>query len=236
MNGSTAVTGSVDRLVARVDALARGPRHERAIGVVLALVVVEVAALALYLSTGALVTQPRYLLYPFVWINLVAYALVRAPVSLRRGDRRLAAIGGAIGGAYFALVAWLTGMVALAPGPPATGLHLMAAPPGWGPMLAYDGTLVRATIVPFQVVGYAGLALLVALAAARASRSVAAGAFGLVSCVGCTLSIVGALTAAVVGGAAAVAGITYDLSTAAFVLTVLSLLIGIVPVQAPDSY
>lgn len=236
----TAVAGPLDRLTARAGALASGPRHDRAVRVVLALCVVEALALAAHLSTGALVTRPRYLLYPFVWVNLVAYALVRAPARPLRESRQVAVLALCVGAAYFALAAWVTGALAFAPDPPATGLHVMAAPPGWGPMLAYDGAFVRLTVVPYQFVGYAGLGLLVALAAARASRSLAAGALGLVSCVGCTLSAVGALATAVVGGAsaltAAVAGVTYDLATLAFVLTVILLLAGVVPARTADSH
>lgn len=223
------------RFVGRVRAVASGPRHHRAVRVVAALTLVEAVAVGLHLASGAIVTQPRLLVYPFVWVNLVAYALVRAPSTPLRADRRLAAVGFVVGAAYVGLAAWLTGMVAVGTTPPATGLHVMAAPPGWGPMVAYDGAVVRATVVPFQAVGYVGLGLLLALAVARASRSFAAGALGLASCVGCTLSAVGALGTAVAGSSlsltAAVGSVTYDLSTLVFAATVFLLLAGVTPAE-----
>lgn len=236
MGQQTAVTGAYESLAARVGALVSGPRHARAVRFVVALTVVEAAALSVHLLGGALVTRPRYLLYPFLWVNLVGYALFRAPAGFLRTGRRWAAVGGVVGMLYFALIMWITGTVGFTPSSSMTGLHIVSAPPGWGPVVMFEGVRFHATFVPFQVVGYAGLALLVALAAARTSRSIAAGALGLVSCVGCTLSAVGGLATAVVGGTATVASLTYDVATLAFVLTVVFLLVGIVSTQSPNSY
>lgn len=205
-----------------------GPGHDRAL-----LVAGVVAALGLlavglhWLAAPALVTAPRYLLYPVVWAALAAYALVRVAPVLPTTRRGVAVALGA-GLAYLGAFAWLTGTVGHGHG--SGTLRLVAAPPGWGPLLVYDGA-VSLSVVPFVAIGGVALAVLVGLVAARASRSLAVGVVGLAACVGCTVPLLGALVGLGVGSSTlvtAAVGVSYDLSTLVFVAATLALLPGAV--------
>lgn len=180
----------------------------------------------LWLTPGG-VTAPRYLLYPFVWIDasLLAVAVVLGDAQTRQpatGDTRLRVLSALVGVAYAGLLLWAGGLVGV--GGQSGTATLLSAPPGWGPMLVYDG-LLRLTVVPFKLVGYLVLAWLVALVVRRAGRPLLSGALGLVTCVGCTGPLVLALLATLGGGSvtayAAVSGLSYDLSTVVFLVSLL---------------
>ncbi|MDL0125577.1 hypothetical protein PNQ92_09170, partial [Halobacterium salinarum] len=68
-------------------ALTARPRRET-VGVLAALTLAELAALAAYLaSVPVAITSSRYLLYPFVWLNVGAIAVWRVspgPAGRRR--------------------------------------------------------------------------------------------------------------------------------------------------------
>lgn len=180
----------------------------------------------LWLTPGE-VTAPRYLLYPFVWIDasLLAVAVVLGDARTRQpttGDTGLRVLSALVGVAYAGLLLWAGGLVGV--GGQSGTATLLSAPPGWGPMLVYDG-LLRLTVVPFKLVGYLVLAWLVALVVRRAGRPLLSGALGLVTCVGCTGPLVLALLATLGGGSvtayAAVSGLSYDLSTVVFLVSLL---------------
>jgi hypothetical protein len=187
-----------------------------------ALVACELLLLGAYFALSArTVLAPRYVLYPFVWLNTAVLAVLAVDRPRATGRRRFLALGVAI--AYFAVVAWLDGTVG--PGTGSGTLRLLPLPPGWGPGLLYDGP-VRLVLLPFKTVGYVVLAYLVyGLVADAAGSGLVGGAVGLFSCVSCTLPLAAALVSGLVGGtvgltAAGVGTWSYDLSTLAYVLAV----------------
>jgi hypothetical protein len=178
----------------------------------------------LWLSSGG-VTAPRYLLYPFVWIDasLLAVAVVIGDARRRRAravDGRLRTLSVLVGVGYALVLLWAGGLLGV--GGRSGVLTLLSAPPGWGPILVYDGA-IRLAVVPFKLIGYLVLAWLVALVVGGAGRPLVSGALGLVTCVGCTGPLVLALLAALGGGSvtayAEVSGLSYDLSTAVFLVS-----------------
>jgi hypothetical protein len=190
-----------------------------------ALVACELLVLGAYFSlSSSSVLSPRYVLYPFVWLNVAVLALLVVGRPRVRGRRRLLSLG--VGVAYLTLLAWLDGTLGAGTG--AGTLRVLALPPGWGPALLYDGA-VRVVLFPFKTVGYAVLAYLVYDLVADltdAGAGVVGGAVGLFSCVSCTLPVAAAVLSGLVGGTVGVVGATatsawaYDLSTLAFVCSV----------------
>ena len=182
------------------------------------------------------VTEWRYLLYPFVWINVSAWALVRTkPVARARHSTRTRYLGAAVGVAYFLLLAYVGGLLSQGvgfhhPGGAAVADHhalgwrLAWLPPGWGPALLYSGMTVQLTLMPYKVVGYVTLAYLVYATVLDAAGSAVSGVLGLVSCVSCTWPVLASIAAAVAGSGTAVAAManewSYALGTLAFVVTV----------------
>lgn len=206
----------------RVGAVAVPATRRTAAGAVGALLAVELAAVAAYLhATNTGVLAPRYTLYPFVWINLAAWVLLRRRTVAATARRRLAA--GALAAGYFLVLAYAGGLLGHAHGAATPSGRVMWLSPGWGPMLVYSGPVLEVTVVPFEVVGYAALAVLVYTVLLAGARSALAGVLGVATCVGC-LWPVGAALAAALGVAAsplatAVPGLAYDLSTLLFVVT-----------------
>lgn len=179
--------------------------------------------------TPAAVTDIRYVLYPFVWINAGLYALWRVrPAPASDGLRRLA---DAAGVGYFLVLAWLSGLLAVY-GPDHAHAHLHGwqvalATPGWGPRIAYVGSWFHVYFVPYRVVGYLALAYLLAVAVRDLSARLLTGAVGVATCIGCSFPLLLSLagTVGIGGGAglATVSELSLDLSTAAFLLAVVVL-------------
>lgn len=170
----------------------------------------------------------RYLLYPFVWVNVALFAVWKTdPVPKNERDRRVAL---AIGVGYFFLVAYFGGLFGLSgslPGTLANGFRIAWLPPGWGPALLYHNNVFRVEILPFKLVGYLSLAYLVYATVLDAAGSAISGLLGLFSCVSCSWPIVASLVTGVAGAgsglAATVSSGSYDISTVVFVVTVLLL-------------
>lgn len=167
----------------------------------------------------------RYLLYPFVWINVAGLAVLYTTPTAERRRRRYGAAAVAVG--YFLVLGYVGGLFGPAHGTSGmepTGLNVSWLPPGWGPALLYGGEWVRVSLVPFKLVGYGALAYLVYATVLDASKTAVSGALGLLSCVSCTWPIVASLIAGVAGTgstlAVAAAAQSYDVSTAVFVVTV----------------
>lgn len=185
------------------------------------LVATELLALFAYLAvTDVRLTAVRYSLYPFVWINVGLWAVLRTdlpPASER--FRRLAAL---VGVGYFLLLGGVGGLYQFHGAD--MGLRIAWLSPGWGPAVLYSDDYLTATLLPFKVVGYAALAYLVAATVRDASGSVVTGVVGLFSCVSCTWPVVATLLTGVFGSASAVATVAttqaYDLSTLVFVSAV----------------
>lgn len=160
---------------------------------------------------------------PVVWLTAGTWALLR--VSPAPADRRTKLLAGAIAAGYFAVLAFVGGLVAPA-GEVAVGLTLQVTelPPGWNPALLYSGATIQVALVPFTAFGYLTLAYLVYATALEAKSAVAGGVLGMFSCVSCTLPVLASLIGGVLGGGtallAAASAQTYALGTVAFLLTV----------------
>ena len=182
-----------------------------------------------YALTPATVTDLRYVLYPFVWINAGLYAVWRVrPAPASDGLRRLADFAGV---GYFLALSWLSGLLAVY-GPDHAHAHLHGwqltlAAPGWGPRIAYVGSWFHVYVVPYRVVGYLALAYLLAVAIRDLSARVLTGAVGVATCIGCSfpllLSLAGGVGLGGGAGLATVSALSLDLSTAAFLLAVVVL-------------
>jgi len=186
----------------------------------------EFLLLAVYLilsnhTAGAI----RYLLYPFVWINVAGYAALNTSPVAQSDRQRYAAAAVAAG--YFLVVGYFGGLYGPAmdmPGMSPTGFSIGWLPPGWGPALLYQGEYLRMSLLPFKVVGYLGLAYLVYATILDAAGSAISGIVGLFSCVSCSWPIVATLVTGVAGAgsglATTISSGSYDISTVVFVVTV----------------
>lgn len=202
----------------------------RAARLLVGLAVAEAALVVAYLAAAdAGVVSARYLAYPFVWTNaaVLAVATSRVPRPDRADPRTLGAALAAVG--YLLALCWAGGLIGAGTGSGLGSVGVFTAVPGWGPLVTVSGGVVDLALVPFKLVGYAGLAALAYAALARASRGLLGSALGLVTCVSCTGSVLGALLAGV-GGSSAVASAaqagSYDLSTAVFLFAVAALWVG----------
>ncbi|WP_266076079.1 DUF7546 family protein [Haladaptatus caseinilyticus] len=169
--------------------------------------------------------QLRYLLYPFIWINVALFAVWKTNPIARNDRDRLVGLG--IAAAYFLVLGYVGGLFGPAhsvPGVPSGGFRISWLPPGWGPALLYHGDLLRLSILPFKLVGYLALAYLVYATVLDAAGSALSGVLGLFSCVSCTWPVVASLVTGIAGAgsglATMVASGSYDISTAVFVVTV----------------
>lgn len=180
-----------------------------------------VALLGYFSATSATMTQIRYVVYPFVWINAGLWAILRTTPAPQNRRHRLLGVLVAVG--YFLVVMVVPGNVGL--GGLATGTDLRIAwyAPGWGPLLAFDSSWIRLYLVPFEVVGYASLAYLVYANALTVARGTIASVLGIATCVGCTVPIL-APAVGLLGGPATALTTTayqwsYDVGTALFLVT-----------------
>jgi len=182
----------------------------------------EIALVTAYLSvTGTIVTEPRYVVYPFVWINLGVWAMLR--VDVPSVDSRHRAVATAVAAVYLLVLSWAGGLVLLGvsgplPGGAVSSIHWNV--PGWGPTLVYGTPRLRLTLIPFKFVGYVAMTYLVYVRLLDATRAVLSGVLGLVSCVGCTFSILLPLLGATTLFGSTLTGLSWDLSTLVFCLTV----------------
>lgn len=193
------------------------------------LIAVEALLLAIYWVTVPNVTvlgpaYLRYWLYPFVWINVGLWAVIRTTPAPADGRKRQLAAVIAVG--YFALLAAVGGLVGLTADAAHTSFRVSALsiPPGWGPALLYDGSLFTVSLLPFKLVGYLALAYLVYATVIDATSSAVTGVLGLLSCVSCTWPVLASIVTGVAGSGTAIAGAVYSqsygLSTIVFVVTV----------------
>ena len=201
-------------------AAASGRRDVRVLGLVVA---VELLVLVLYtLATPDRIARPRYALYPFVWINAGAWAVLHTdpPVASRRG--RL--LAGGVGAVYLVGLLWLAGLIGvdLTGYPDAIlGLTIASGSPGWERISLVLPT-AQLTLIPFRVIGYLALSYLVYVTVLDAAGAALSGALGLFSCVSCAFPVLLSLSSGALGGSSAVAGavVAYstDLSTAVFLV------------------
>lgn len=176
------------------------PSGYRRIGGVLGiLVVVEVVAVVLWLTLADWsVLRPASVAHPLVWVNIAVFAILvsERPVAIQR-DRLLA---GAVAIGYLGVLGWVAG--ALKHGVGGYTVALIWLPPGWGPAVQVSSPWIRATLFPYQVVGYVTLAYLLYVAILDAVRPVAGALLGFTSCIGCTLPLAATGLALILGGSA----------------------------------
>lgn len=169
-------------------------------------------------STG--VTAPRYIVYPFVWINVGLLAIYLAKPA--PGNHRHQVLAGSIAAAYYVLLLTVAGNITFgAFVEPYTSL--IWATPGWGPVLNGAIPGIEVHLIPYQVIGYAGLAYLFYANVLGFSRGLLSGALGIATCVSCTMPLWGPLVGLLGGGAVGLSGLAttyaYDLGTVVFLLT-----------------
>ncbi|USZ68741.1 hypothetical protein NGM10_03140 [Halorussus salilacus] len=186
------------------------------------LVNTEIILTVVYLlAADVTIEEWRFLVYPFVWLNVAIWALVRTDPTPRSSRDRYLGAGIAVG--YFLALAYAGGLVA-PPGHAAMGWRLAWLPPGWGPALMFTGESFKLTLMPYNLVGYAALAYLVYATVLDAAGSAISGALGLLSCVSCTWPVFAGLLTSVAGAGSAIATVanewSYAISTVVFVLTV----------------
>lgn len=169
-------------------------------------------------STG--VTKPRYLIYPFIWINIGLLAIYLG--TARAGSRRHRLLGLGIAGGYYLLLLVVAGNISFEMGAePALGI--IWATPGWGPVLSGGFPGVDFQLIPYEVVGYAGLAYLLYVNVLDVSRGILPGILGIVTCVSCSMPLWGPILGLVGGGAMGLSQFAttyaYDIGTAIFLVT-----------------
>ncbi|WP_396612511.1 hypothetical protein ACH9L7_04345 [Haloferax sp. S1W] len=222
------------------DAVSFAPLRIPLVRWLLVLLWVESLAVAAYLVvTPVHVDDVRYVVYPFVWINVGVAAVLWT--TLPETNRQLRLVAGVVAVAYFFLLAALSGLVSVdfgallgsgahaagghthAAGGHPTGWQFSLAAPGWGPRFGYSSGALSVAFIPYRVVGYLALSYLVYAAVLDTARAALSGTLGLVSCVGCTFPIVTGLSAGLAGGtgvASALQTLSVDLSTVVFVAAV----------------
>jgi len=194
------------------------------------LVTLELGMLAAYslLGSSSLVSLAgvRFWIYPFVWINVGLWAVVRTVPAASGASTRQRLLAGLLAAGYFGLLAYTGGLVGSGMTEAAGVVRVVWAtiPPGWGPAVTYAGDLATLTLVPYRIVGYLALAYLVYATVLDAARSAVTGVLGLLSCVSCSWPVLASLATGVAGSgsglAAAVSTGSYGLSTLVFVVTV----------------
>lgn len=209
-------------------ALPRTSLSRRGLVLLVALVNAEFLALLLYaLRPNVVVTNPLYLLVPFVWIDVavLAAAVVRPPSTTTR--HRYLAAGLAVG--YFLVLGYFGGLVGPSAGALTDGVRVnWALPPGWGPSVHAVLGPVVVVLLPYKVAGYAALTYLVYATVLEAAGSAWGGVVGLFSCVSCSWPLLGTLLSGVFGSGSALASAAanqpYGLSTLVFCSAVALLL------------
>jgi len=188
-------------------------------------VLTEAGLVASYLAVGGnTITDWTIVLIPWVWINVGIWAAVRTRPPASPPRRRRLAAGIAVG--YFGLLAVVAGLVGPGVGsrPASLGVALTSIPPGWAPTILANTSVVRLSIVPYQLVGYVALAYLVYATVLEAAGSAVTGVLGFLSCVSCTWPVIAPVLTGLVGGGAALSaaasGQSYAISTVVFVVTV----------------
>ncbi|MDS0243776.1 MULTISPECIES: hypothetical protein [unclassified Haloferax] len=185
-----------------------------------AILLVEFLAVLAYVSmTSTTITEPRYAVYPFIWINVGLLAVSRTKVSKRSRGIQTLALG--VTGLYLLVLLYLGGLVRFGIFTPlgsGTEFRISWALLGWGPVVVFRNPWLQTVVVPFKAAGYLSFAYLLYARLLDATKGVLSGVFGLVSCVGCTFSILMPLFGA--SAFSAVTQLSWDLSTVVFLITV----------------
>lgn len=204
----------------------RRPPREDLPWLLAAIVVETILVVGYFVATPATVLDPRYVVYPLVWINVGLWAVVRTP--LPRGSGRAKLIAGVLSIGYFVLLAWLSGLV---------GVHTHEYLPrglyrvgqgsigsiGWGPRIAFVADAFYLYFIPYKVIGFLSLSYLVYTTLLEATDAALSGAIGVFACVSCAFPVFSSFAAGLLGPSAFIAAVyqvSVDLSTLVFVLAV----------------
>ncbi|WP_435097735.1 DUF7546 family protein [Halarchaeum sp. P4] len=179
--------------------------------------------LAYVVLAPSIPTDPLTYVYPWVWLNVAAWGVLRVRPSPTPG--RVRWLAAAVGVAYFLVVGYAGGLYHLSGAGLGFSLHWL--PPGWGPAPVYSADGLTVVLMPFKLGGYAALAYLVSVTVRDASASALSGVLGLVSCVSCTWPILATVATGLFGSASALTSVAmteaYGISTVVFVVSVLAL-------------
>ena len=212
------------RTVPDADRILAALPSRRRLAVLLLVVNLQAVGVVLYYAfSSATLTEPRYVVYGLLWVDVGVLAVLAADPpdgpDFRQRRRALALSAG-----YFGVLAVVGGLFSTGLGADATGLRVAWLTPGWGPALIYGGRALSFVLMPAYVVGYLALSYLLYVTILEAAGSAVGGLPGVVSCVSCTWPVVASLASTLFGGAGFLAStatsIPYDLSTAVFLLTV----------------
>lgn len=204
----------------------RRPPREDLPWLLAAILVEALLVVAYFLATPAEVLDPRYVIYPLVWINVGLWAVVRTPLPRASGRAKL--IAGVLSIGYFLLLAWLAGLI---------GAHTHEYLPrglyrvgqgsigsiGWGPRIAFVTDAFYLYFIPYKAIGFLALAYLVYTTLLEATDAALSGAIGVFACVSCTFPVFSSFAAGLLGPSAFIAAVyqvSVDLSTVVFVLAV----------------
>ncbi|MDL5363656.1 hypothetical protein [Halalkalicoccus sp. NIPERK01] len=180
-----------------------------------------VALLVYHLVSDVRVDSVFAVVYPFIWINVGLWAIVRTNPDPRTARHRY--LAGAVAGGYLLALFVLGGLLWTGlPGVP-TGVDVSMLSPGIGPVVSYNGTFVRFTFVPFLVVGYVALSYLVYATLIDAAGSALGGVIGLFSCFSCVWPLIAPVFVGAFGSAGAAVTTSlqsYVAGTAVFLATV----------------
>lgn len=187
------------------------------------------AVIAYFQLTGATPTaELRYLLYPLVWMTVAVWAILA--VDLKSESQLRTVLASAIGIVYFLGLLWVPGNLGFGVPGSEFALRTEMYSPGWGPLVVVSAPWLSLFLVPFEVIGYAGLSYLVIGNVLQLSRGTFSGALGLVTCVGCTVPVLVPLVGLLGGPATSLTttayAYSYDIGTLLFVSTMALLYFG----------
>lgn len=178
------------------------------------------AILAFLIISQTEVYAIRYTLYPVLWIGASLWVMLRRPPRSASQQRRY--VSAVIALMYFLLLAIIGGLIQRSQTTIDPAIVWLS--PGWGPAFFASIGGIQLAIIPFELIGYIALALLVYTILLSKITGAFAGLLGVITCVGCVWPV-GVAIVAIVGGIASplgttVPGFAYDASTGLFLVTV----------------
>lgn len=160
----------------------------------------ELAALFLFLVTSDTEINSAFaVVYPFIWINLGLWAVVRTHPTPQTRRHHYLASSVSIG--YFLLLIVLGGLVWTAEPQLPLGIDIEMLSPGIGPVVSYNGPVLRFTLIPFLTIGYLSLAYLIYATLVDVAGSALGSVIGLFSCPSCVWPLIAPVFIGVFGSA-----------------------------------
>lgn len=184
------------------------------------LLVLELVLAGTYVTVQDVqITNPPFLVYPFLWIDVGLLAVLTTAPTPDSARHRLVGIGVAAG--YFLVLGYFGGLFGVGNG--TVPLHVdWTLPPGYGPAVLYDGTILRFVLQPYKVIGYFALAYLVYRTVLDAAGVAITGVVGLFSCVSCMWPVLGTVATSLFGSGSVIAAFALEKPYGASTLVFLS--------------